>query len=249
LCNDDRFIKESKNVINRLKKKGLAVKDRRFPSLFEPTGILKESDRDAFIGASDTVMELGHPATASICLGMVTEKDGLIRENRVSVLGKDLGDLPPGRHPVAFLVLAEGHDVTESTRRILLRSLFSLSRISGVMTRMTGGKLWLRLNRGAMDSGLTLEAMGVLILMELKKDPDRFRKAEVILVAAEKEAIDSLRDIAERMTEERSNRYREALVEKMECETGLDCDECPESETCKVLKDAVVAAEKMKRQR
>ena len=225
------------------------MKDRQFPSLLEATEMLKDNDRNAFIGASDTLLELGHPAMVSICLGMVTERDGLIRENRVSVLGKELGELSPGRHSVAFLVLAETHDVKESTRRNLLGSLLSLNRISGVMARMSGGRLWLRLSRDAMVSGLSLETMGLLILRELKKDPDRFQKAEVILTASEKEAIDCLRNIADEMAEERSNRYREALVERMACETGLDCEECPESETCQVLKDAVVVAAKKKRQR
>ena len=115
-----------------------------------------------------------------------------------------------------------------------------------VMARMSSGRIWLRFSREAINLGLTLETIGMHVLSELKKERDRFEKVEVIVIVTEKDRINMLRPVADGVTEERAIRYRAALVEKMECETGLDCEECPETETCKILKDAVAVARRKK---
>lgn len=244
LQGDDHHIDELKRIIDEMVKEGLTVKNRQCPRAFKATGNLKANDRDTFINAANMLVELGHPATVSICLGLITERDDLVHENRITILGKNLGALSPGRHPLAFIVLAKVLEAGEGTRQALFRNILSINLLSGVMARMSSGRIWLRFSREAVSQGLTLETIGMHFLSELKKERNRFEQVEVIFIVAGQDSVKRLGSLAERIAEERRSRYNTALVERMECETGLDCDECPESETCKVLKDAIAVARK-----
>jgi CO dehydrogenase/acetyl-CoA synthase beta subunit len=180
---------------------------------------------------------------------MATERGDLIREDRVTVLGKDLDDLPQGRHSLAFILIAKALETGEPLRQALLRHILSINRLEGVMARMSSGRIWIRFSREAVGCGLTLETIGMHLISALKEEGDRFEKVEVILIVADQDLINKLRPLADKIADERHTRYHNALVEKMECETGLDCEECPESETCKILKDAVAVARKRNKSR
>jgi CO dehydrogenase/acetyl-CoA synthase beta subunit len=144
---------------------------------------------------------------------------------------------------LACIVLAKVLEAGEGTRQALFRTILSINLLSGVMVRMSSGRIWLRFSREAVGLGLTLEAIGMHLLSELKKERDRFEQVEVIFIVTGQDGVERLGPLADRIAEERRSRYNAALVEKMECETGLDCEECPESETCNVLKGAVAVAQ------
>lgn len=239
---DDRFIEEVKARTNTLEQEGLTVRRFQVPPAFELVNLLKDDKGGSIIGRADTVVELGHPSTTALCLGMVTENEDLIVESQVTVIGRELRDLSAGRYPFALVVLAQVAEANESSRHALLRKMSSCDRLMGCMARVSSGRIWIRFSQDAIDHRLTLKDLGWLLLSELKEEQTRFTKAEVILVVGREHHIDGLRSIAEGLAEERGARYKAALTEKMGCETGLDCEECPETETCRVLKDAVAVA-------
>ena len=189
-------------------------------------------------------MELGHPTSASIFIGVLTDKDGLIENNRITRIGIPLSELPPGRHALALILFATPHKISERVRRNLNKHVLSCNRLGGVMARMASGRIWLRFSQAALTNGVTLNAVGSHILRQIHAGPDRYESAEVLFVVGNRNPVERLRPVAEKQAQARSERYQRALVEKMACETGLDCDQCPETETCKVLRKAVAAARK-----
>lgn len=243
---DEWFILEIKAIEEKLSKKGLAIKRCQFPSDFDQEKLLKKEDREGMILATDTVIELGHPATASYLIIMITQQNGVVSENKVTVIGYDLQELSPGRHSFALIMLAKSNESSEKERKVLLSSLSRCDHLTGCMVRITSGKIWIRFSQEALDKGITLETVGRFLFADLNKNKDKVEKAEIILIVAGKDEIDMLMPVADGLAEERSKRYRAALAEKMACETGLDCDECPETETCQVLKDAVAISKRKK---
>ncbi len=247
MSDDYRFITEVKMLAETLEKEGVAA--RRYQA---PLGIEKDEDslggedRRRIIGAGNTVLELGHPSTPSICLGMITQTDDPVLDNGVTVLGSELHDLVPGRYPFALIVLAGVVEANESSRRALSRKLSACDRLVGVTARVALDKIWIRVSQEALDHDITLGTIGRQLVFEILKDRDTFTKAHVILIAAGANHIERLRPTVERAAEEKRSRYRTEIKEIGECTSGLDCKECPENEVCQVLKDAVAVTRKKK---
>ena len=108
LSNDDVFIKEVKIILDGLEKQGVSSKRYHFPRTFRATDLLKDSNSGrVIVGAADTLIELGHPVTASVCLGMITKRDNLVCGLLLEKISKELQELPKGRHSFACLVLAK----------------------------------------------------------------------------------------------------------------------------------------------
>jgi CO dehydrogenase/acetyl-CoA synthase beta subunit len=243
MLDHDRFILECRAIAEKLSREGLEVRRFQVPPETPFAVTLKGDNRCAIIGAADTAVELGHPITASFCLGLVTERKDLIAEGQVAVIGQELEELLPGRHSFALIVLAQVANPGEAATRAVMTSIYSLDLLAGCMVRIASNRIWIRISQEALDRRLTLKDMGAFLLSELKKHGFA---AEIILLTGTTEQVSEIRSVAEEMAEERSIRYGEALVEKMACETGLDCDDCPETDTCRILKNAV-AVKKRKR--
>jgi len=249
MTGDDRFIEDLKAIMFDLETEGLAVRRQQLNPFFEPANILIDGNKETIITAANTIIELGHPTCTSLCLCMLTEREDLVADCRVTLFGQELQELLPGRYPFAFIVFAKAKEAIESNRHVLLRKMLSCDRLKGTILRISSGKIWIRFSQEALAHSLTLTDLGWLLLSELKKERSRFEKIEIGLVVAGEEQIKRLKPVADSLAEERNLLYRTALVEKMECETGLDCEVCPETETCKVLKDAVAIVRRKQKSR
>ncbi len=240
IFNQGYFIEQIRKIEAALVKDGV---DRQVSSA--PAKGRKSSDparQSGFITAAATGLELGHPASASIFMGIATDQDDLVQDDRVATLGKPLSELSAGRHSLALILLTSAAKVTETLRRDLNKHILSCNRLNGVMVRMASGRIWLRLGAQAIAAGLTLDTIGRHIITHIKTNGHGHQNVEVIFVAGDRNLVERLKPVARQQAQERSDRYREALVEQMACETGLDCTDCPENETCNVLREAVVAA-------
>lgn len=242
MYDEHHFIADVSEILDTLAHEGMSVQRRLYPG--GGTGIDRSTGNDekVFIDASRTVLELGHPTTSSIFLGFVTGENDLIEDNRVTVYGRALAELPPGRHSLALIVLAKTGEANESGRRGLNKHVLSCNRHDGVMVRMSSGRIWLRFSGEALKDGLTLHTVGRHILGHIKAGNGNYEAAEIIFVVGDRGPVERLRPVAEKQVQQHNDRYQSALVEKMTCETGLDCDQCPETETCKVLRRAVAVA-------
>lgn len=249
MSDKDVFIEEVKMIVDGLEKEGIGSKRYHFPRAFQTLDLLKSNNPGGVIvGAGDTLIELGHPITASVCLGMITKRDDLVADDRVTVFGGELQELPKGRYSFALVVLAKVVEVNESCRYALSRKMSSCDSLVGCMARVLSDRIWVRVSEEALNCGISLGIMGWHLISELKKEKDRFNKVEVIyLVSEEKEHVNRLRPVAKKLAESKIARYKAELGKREGCESVLDCKECPEFVTCQVFKDAVVIARKKER--
>lgn len=240
---DERhFITDIWHIVNKMVQEGISVQTFRSPSRQIDLDALESGDPQDFISASQTALELGHPTSSSIFMGMATGQDNFIKDSHVTILGKPIPDLPPGRHSIALILFLKVTEVSEGACRDLNKYILSCNGLGGVMVRMSSGKIWLRFTSEGLKRGLTLEALGRHIIKQIKDDGDRCEATEVMFVIGERNHIERLRPVVEKQTKVRSDFYRAVMAEKMACETGLDCGDCDENETCKVLRKAVGVA-------
>jgi CO dehydrogenase/acetyl-CoA synthase beta subunit len=243
LSDDDVLIEEVKMILEGLEKQGVRPKRYHFSCAFQATDLLKGSNPGGVIvGAGDTLIELGHPVTASVCLGMITKRKDLVADGRVTVVGKELQELSEGRYSFALIVLTEVTEANESCRRALARKMSSCDSLAGCMARVLSDRIWVRLSQEALNRGISLGTIGWHLISELKKEKDKFNKVEVIYVVSEKDHVNRLRPVADRLAENRNIRYKAKYIKREDCNSVLDCEECPEFLTCQVFKDAVVIA-------
>jgi|GEM_PF-6347895 len=92
---DDRLnIEKVKNIVDTLKKNGMGFKRYCFAEDFQFKKYLKASKPgETIIGAGDTVIELGHPVTSSICMSLITDRDDIVANGMVTVVGSELQKL------------------------------------------------------------------------------------------------------------------------------------------------------------
>jgi CO dehydrogenase/acetyl-CoA synthase beta subunit len=243
LHDEDVLIEEVKTILDDLVNEGVRSRRYHFPGTFQATDLIKGGNPGGvIIGAGDTIIELGHPVTASVCLGMITEREDLVADGRATVVGKELQELPEGRYSFALIVLTEVTEANESCRHALARKMSSCDSMAGCMARVLSDRIWVRLSKEALNRGISLGTIGWHLISELKKEKDRFNKVEVIYVVSEKDHVNRLRPIADKLAEIKTARYKTKYIKREDCNSILDCEECPEFLTCQVFKDAVVIA-------
>ncbi|MBI5252517.1 MAG: hypothetical protein HY912_23735 [Desulfomonile tiedjei] len=241
MSDDCRFIEEVRMIADTWETDGLGVKHYGLPLGLKAAGLDKGS---TLVDAKNTVIELGHPTTTSLCLGMVTERDDLIQETRVTVMGRELQELSAGRYPFALIALCTVQQADDRTKRALYGKLSACGHLAGVMARVALGRIWIRVGHDALHHEVTLGAMGWNLVAELQKYRRTFVNIEVMLVVAEESHINRLRPVADGLADQRRSQYRAELRKRMECDSGLACDECPETDTCRILNDAAAIVKK-----
>ena len=248
MSDEDIFIEEVKIIIDGLQKEGVESKRYPFTRVFQAEDLLKGGNSGGVIvGAGNTLIELGHPVTASVCLGMVTKRDDLVADNSVTVVGKELQELPKGRYSFACLVLAKVIEADESCRRALVRKMSSCDSLAGCMARVLSDRIWVRVSDEALNRGISLGIIGWHLISELKKEKHRFDKVEVIYVISEKDHINRLRPVADRLAENKVVKYKAKYSKREDCDSPLDCEECPEFLTCQVFREAAVIARRKRK--
>jgi CO dehydrogenase/acetyl-CoA synthase beta subunit len=145
LSDNSSVLEEVRKVVDRFEKGGLAVR-RRLASVLESSGFTKTGGRRGFVSAASTAIELGHPATSAVCLSLITTRGGLITDGQVTVVGRELCEITPGRHPFALVLCAECVEAEDNNRRALLRAISACDSLSGCMTRVSSDRVWMRLS-------------------------------------------------------------------------------------------------------
>lgn len=223
MLDDNIFIKVTNGIVRSLIQEGMVSNEHIFSGSFQFPDLLKgASTSDLGISAGDTVIELGHPSSESICLGLMTQQHKLIVDGKVTVLGRELKDLSPGRHAIALMVIVEALELNKESRYALAGKLSVCGDLAGCMTRVISGRIWIRFTNEALSSGLSLSAMGWYIISELRKETDKFSGAEVLFIVSDNDQINRFRPIADGYAERNRIRYKEEIKKRADCDTPFD---------------------------
>lgn len=200
--------------------------------------------------ADETARELGHPATASRALLLMTFAPDLVCHGRVSLLGPDLKAMESGkRYPFAQIVLLAVKPGQVPDPFELENAQFLMNRLPGYMVRSVPGRLWVRISKQGLDRGLTLPAVGAALVAVYAGEFPGVEKAEVIFITSTREDVEALDPIAAE-ADILSGRHKKLVLGldgAVECRE-LTCETCEEKPACDSLRDVVIKHRQTRRE-
>lgn len=216
-------------------------------------GDLREYPYDAFsrwpeqstvVLKEDTALELGATGRTSLSLLLWTEREDLLREDTVCLIGPDLPQESEAPMPFGQVVLVRGNFPDEYDAYRDLRDVVYDTRAKGISTRIWPDRLqvWCRVSRQAMRDGFTLVNYGNSLLGRLRK-VEAVKGVEVIFIAGEQADLDRLRPAAEKTQD-----IVEALI-KMYEEMNFDCETCEYVEVCEEVTELKQIRERLREER
>ena len=180
---------------------------------------------------SETALELGSPAGASLSLLLWETRPDRVVEDQVLLVGPDLDEAGEQRAlPLAQIVTVSG-DLAASEQvydryRALREAAYGV-RLEGVMLRVQPSqqRIWYRVTRAALERGLRARELGSAVARRLKT-LEGVQRAQVLLVTKPPRPGGALEQAAT-LTQE----IVDALV-KMHDDLLFDCDDCEFSSIC-----------------
>ncbi len=202
----------------------------------------KRKGRPEVILGEDVAMELGHPATASQAIVLLSHKPGLVQTGRISIVGPDLDEMQSeGRHPFAQVVMLAVRPGQTPDPFEVDNTQYLMHRLSGYMVRSVPGRLWVRISKAGRAAGLTLKTVGSALIAAYTGDFEEIEGVEVVFVTSNSDDVNALSQIS---TEANilAGRHKKLVLGvdgEVECEE-LNCETCDEKPVCDSLRDIVI---------
>lgn len=186
--------------------------------------------------------ELGKPPAPSTSLVLTTRRADLIEAGRVRALGRPLGECEPSGGPWGYaqlLLVAVGDQAPDPFGLAATASLSA--RLPGLMSRASGGRLWLRFGHPLIRSGFDLTDLGEVLVAACGMDHPGVRAAEAVLICDAPDTQAALAPVVAEASVLSGEQRKLHLVGDSElvCD-DLDCDNCDHIEVCDLLEDVRV---------
>ena len=209
----------------------------------EENPLLEEAVRSAstIILKEDTQFELGHPSAGSTNAILTTKASGLVTGNQITIVGPDLPEVKMDKLPFAQVIVTQCQDEIEQIPFRLDNLLYKYIQYDGYMIRSVPGQIWARVSKDAFKSGFTLLDLGKRLLTITKQKCPAVSKADIYFVTSRKADIDELEKLlAEAKAKlQKIQTFGQKPDGDYECDTALDCEECPEQEVCDTIRDVI----------
>ena len=188
-------------------------------------------------------MELGGPGTVSSAFSMWTENTSLLDNGRITLAGSDIAGIGQGIVPFGRVVLLGGCRLDGGVQPKLDRVLVAAEQLSGYMVRSTGGAIWARASREALNDAFSLHKLGAHIVNHLRTGLPMIEAVEVLFVTSSVEDVKELDRIGAQVRklshDLRRKRIREIGGGGYECEKDISCDACPDNTVCTEIRQVI----------
>ena len=193
-----------------------------------------EGERGNIVLASDTAVELGSPEKESVSFMVWTEKSGLIKNNRINLIGPDISEnkssdtmqsLPFGKVVLLTLKGMDENNCYERHRQIDM-ARYDLN-LKGYMMRAASQYMreWSRVSREAARSGFSFAHLAGA-LSSIYSRVEFVEGVEYIFVTSSTEDVRGLASTGSTVEK------RISAMNKMATELSFDCDSCDYTEIC-----------------
>jgi CO dehydrogenase/acetyl-CoA synthase beta subunit len=196
----------------------------------------------AIIFKEDTHLELGHPSLGSCSATLATHDSSLVENGRITLVGPDVGETDKKMLPFAQIAIACCEGNIEDTCSTMDRVLHTSAQSDGYMLRSVPDMIWARVSKDAACRGFSMSRLGAGLIDSLNEECAGILKSEMFFVTSSREDVSELK---ERVDPARDKlRKLQAFARKedgtYECDTGLDCVECPEKPVCDTIRDVII---------
>jgi len=196
--------------------------------------------RATIISAEDTAVELGAPKRASVNAVLWTGQKNLARDNRFHLIGPDLPDSKGADRDYCQVVLLEIDEGQAPDPFKLESGQFLPNRVPGVMARMIPGRLWLRVSKAAVSSGINFSLIAAAVRKAYREIPG-VKSVECIFADSDQETVQSFAGIASeaRILAGRHKRISLGKNGDYEC-AELNCESCEDKPVCDIIREVRV---------
>jgi len=198
------------------------------------------SEAWAVVMSQDTEVELGSPKRVSVNAVLWTREKELVTDNRCHVIGPDLSDSKDLERDYCQMVLLEIDQAADPDPFKLESGQFLPNLIPGVMARMIPGRLWLRVSKAAISSGITFSMLAAAVRKAYQEIPG-VKGVECIFADSDPETAQGFAGIASeaRILAGRHKRISLGKDGDYECEE-LNCDSCEDKPVCDIIREVKV---------
>jgi CO dehydrogenase/acetyl-CoA synthase beta subunit len=239
----DDCIRQIRDWFRQKENAGEARRFEANPSHDIPKGDDGREDEKAagIIFKEDTRIELGHPSEGSCAATLATNDPSLVEGGRITLVGPDVGETDRDRLPFAQITLAYGDGNLEDTCSAMDRILHSSAQTGGYMLRSVPNMIWARVSNDAAHSGFSIVELGSRLLGSLSAQCSDVGEGEIFFVTSAREDISELNEIVTpaRSQLRKLQAFGRSEDGSYECDTSLDCTECPEKSVCDTIRDVI----------
>jgi CO dehydrogenase/acetyl-CoA synthase beta subunit len=216
--------------------------------LSENDGEISVQGSQLLVLREDTAAELGGPQTVGSTFTIWTEDPSLISDGRITLIGPDLAEARGSTLPFGQVALVGGRSLSSSLQTRLEREQYAAQGLPGYSVRTTGGRIWSRVSRQALEEGFSFSVLGGAILHRLRDGLSAVEAAEMVFVTSSLEDVQSLEEIGVQVRklshDLRRERIKEAADGSYECENEISCAACPDEEVCSEIRKLVTIRKK-----
>lgn len=238
----DECIREVKEWF-RQKMEGGNVRQWEMPTEVERSSSAPDetSQGSSIILKEDTHLELGHPSVGSCSATLATHDTSLVNDRRLTLVGPDIGETTLDKVPFAQIAIASCEDNIEDACSIIDRTLHAAAQTNGYMLRSVPDLIWARVSKDAARSGFSLGDLGHRLLSSLHHESNGLGKSEIFFVTSSREDVLELNEIVgpTRSQLRKLQAFGRTEDGTYECDSSLDCNECPEEEVCGTIRDVI----------
>jgi CO dehydrogenase/acetyl-CoA synthase beta subunit len=195
----------------------------------------------------DTGVELGGPRTASSTFILWTEDPSLVHEGTITLVGPDIPEIPSEGTPFAQVNLIACPSRGSGGQAAVERAIHLAERMPGYMARSTGGRIWSRVSREALEGGFSLSTLGERIVRQLHESVAA-AVVEMLFVTSSDVDVQQVETIGAQVRKLSHDLRRERLKQTAdgayECERGISCEACPDSVVCSQIREMIVIRKK-----
>jgi len=241
----DDCIKELRAWFRRKEEAGASRQFDAFESLEGGAPVLQNLDGNrknpTIIFKEDTRLELGHPSVGSCSAALATHDASLVEDGLITIVGPDVGETEQKVLPFAQIAVVGCEGTIEDTCAAMDRALHAGAQTDGYMLRSVPDLIWARVSKEAAESGFSLRGLGLRLIASLRDECEGIVKCEMFFVTSSREDVSELRAIVDptRVRLRKLRTFGRKDDGTYECDTSLDCNECPEKPVCDTIRDVI----------
>jgi CO dehydrogenase/acetyl-CoA synthase beta subunit len=186
-------------------------------------------------------LELGHPSAGSCAAVLATCETSLVEGGRITLVGPDVGETSEQRLCFAQITISHCEGSPEETCPTMDRILHASAQIEGYMLRSVPNMIWARVSKEALRSGFSLRDLGSTLIGSLNSKCPGVIGSDIFFVTSGREDIDELNSIVNPARDKlrKIQTFGRNEDGSYECDTSLDCTECPEKPVCDTIRDVI----------
>lgn len=246
------FLDEIRNFLKNIENRSTLYKEFKC----DPEKLLEDLPIKVGVGAGeniilkeDTFVELGSPQTASCAFIVLINFPNLMEDGKITLIGPDIQELNGEALDFGQLILIGGANITDEHYKSLERAQFIGDQIEGFMIRTVPQKLWYRISKSVAKKGFSFEILGRALMYIFKSKFPLIEKMEIIFITSNKEDVQTLDQIAQKVRKKYSELFRKEMLAKIEkirsdCDNPWECESCPDKPTCDEIEDMVKMSKK-----